>query len=73
MTNGREFNETAIYEIRIKGSLGPRWSDWFDGSAVTRQANDETVLSGQVADQPSPHGPLAKIRDLDCPYSRSSE
>jgi len=67
MTNGREFSKPATYEIRVKGSLEPEWADWFDGFTVTRQANDETVLTGQVTDQPALHGLLAKIRDLGLP------
>ena len=67
MANGREFSKPAIYEIRVKGNLEPVWADWFDGFTVTRQANDETVLTGQVADQPALHGLLAKIRDLGLP------
>jgi hypothetical protein len=67
MANGREFNTPAVYEIRVKGSLEPRWSDWFDGFTVTQQGIDETLLTGQVADQPALHGLLAKIRDLGLP------
>lgn len=67
MTNGREFSRPAIYQIRIKGSLEPRWADWFDGFTVTQQADDETVLSGRVVDQPALHGLMAKIRDLGLP------
>jgi len=67
MTNGREFSKPAIYEIRVKGNLEPVWADWFDGFTVTRQANDETVLTGPVPDQPALHGLLAKIRDLGLP------
>jgi hypothetical protein len=67
MTNGRELSKPAIYEIRVKGNLEPTWADWFDGFTMTRQANDETVLTGQVADQPALHGLLAKIRDLGLP------
>jgi hypothetical protein len=67
MTNGREFSKPATYEIRVKGNLEPTWADWFDGFTVTRQANDESVLTGQVADQPALHGLLAKIRDLGLP------
>ena len=67
MTNGHQFNKPAIYEIKIKGNLEPRWSDWFDGWTITQQENDETLLSGPVADQPALHGLLAKIRDLGLP------
>ena len=67
MTNGREFGKPAIYEIRVKGSLEPGWSDWFDGFTVTREKHDVTVLTGRVCDQPALHGFLAKIRDLGLP------
>ncbi|MBN1138905.1 MAG: hypothetical protein JXM73_20135 [Anaerolineae bacterium] len=67
MTNGQAFNKPAIYEIRVKGNLEPMWSDWFDGFAVIQQENDETLLTGQVIDQPALHGLLAKIRDLGLP------
>ena len=67
MTNGQAFNKPAIYEIRVKGNLEPMWSDWFDGFTLIQQENDETLLTGQVADQPALHGLLAKIRDLGLP------
>lgn len=67
MANGREFGKPAIYEIRVKGNLEPGWSDWFDGFTVTREQNEETVLTGRVCDQPALHGFLAKIRDLGLP------
>lgn len=67
MSNGLDFGQPARYRIRIKGSLEPKWSQWFDGFTVTQLANDETTLTGQVADQPALHGLLAKIRDLGLP------
>jgi hypothetical protein len=67
MTNGREFNHAAIYEITVKGSLEPKWSDWFDGFTIIPQADHETLLRGSVRDQPALHGLLAKIRDLGLP------
>jgi hypothetical protein len=67
MTNGREYGGPAVYQIRVKGNLEPRWSDWFDGFTITPQAGDETLLVGLVPDQPALHGLLAKIRDLGLP------
>ena len=67
MTNGREFSKPTIYQITIKGSLEARWSEWFDGFTVTQNTNDETTLTGLVADQPALHGLLAKVRDLGLP------
>jgi hypothetical protein len=56
-----------IYEIRIKGRLGPEWSTWFNGLTVTNQPGGETILSGAVADQAALHGLLIKVRDLGLP------
>jgi hypothetical protein len=63
----REYDGAAIYQIRVKGELDPKWSDWFDGFAIEPQADHETLLSGPVADQAELHGLLAKIRDLGLP------
>lgn len=53
-----------FYQIRVKGSLGPVWSTWFNGLAITSLPEGETVLSGLVVDQAALHGVLSKIRDL---------
>ena len=67
MTNGRAFSKPSLYHIRVKGILDEKWSDWFDGFAITPQADDETLLTGPVPDQAALHGLLAKIRDLGLP------
>ena len=67
MANGREYDKPALYQIRVKGNLECKWSDWFDGFAITPQADGETLLVGTVADQPALHGILAKIRNLGLP------
>lgn len=67
MTNGREFDERAVYQIRVKGTLDLKWSDWFDGFTIAPQPVDETLLTGPVADQGALHGLLAKIADLGMP------
>jgi hypothetical protein len=67
MTDGREFDRQVVYQIRVKGNLGRKWSDWFDGLAIIPQANDETLLTGSVTDQAALHGLLGKIRDLGLP------
>ncbi len=54
----------AIYQIRIKGYLDPRWSAWFDGLVVTPTENAETVLAGPLVDQAALYGVLTKVRDL---------
>jgi hypothetical protein len=67
MTNGRKFDVPAVYQIRVKGNLEQKWSDWFDGFAIEPQPNDETLLVGSVADQAALHGILAKIANLGLP------
>ncbi|MEJ2207461.1 MAG: hypothetical protein P8129_00305 [Anaerolineae bacterium] len=57
----------GVYEIRVKGNLDLKWSDWFDGFSITPVDNDETLLIGSVADQAALHGLLHKIRDLGLP------
>ena len=66
MTNGREFDTTSIYEIRVRGVLNQRWSDWFDGFRIDNHVHD-TILVGPVLDHADLHGLLAKIRDLGLP------
>ena len=51
------------YHIKIKGKLGPQWSDHFAGLTVTSEQG-ETTIAGLIADQAALHGILIKIRDL---------
>ena len=67
MANGREFDERGVYQIRVKGNLDRKWSDWFDGFAIVSQADDDTLLTGPVADQAGLDGLLARVRDLGLP------
>ena len=67
MTNRRECDKEGIYEIRVRGVLDEKWSDWFDGFTIAPRADDETLLTGPVADQAALHGLLGKIRDLGLP------
>jgi len=55
------------YQIKVKGTLDPRWKAWFDNFNIMPQPNDETLLQGTVADQAALHGLLAKIYDLCLP------
>lgn len=51
------------YEIRLQGLLDPRWSDWFEGFALT-VSDEHTTLTGSVADQAALHGVIRRIGDL---------
>jgi hypothetical protein len=57
----------AAYEIRVKGHLHGRWSEWFDGLQITNLDNGEAILSGDIVDQAALHGMLNKVRDLGLP------
>jgi hypothetical protein len=55
-------------EIRVKGHLDEgRWSSWFLGMSVSREAGDETVIAGPIADQAALYGLLIMVRDLGLP------
>ena len=64
MDDKEQFEKPEIYQIKINGILDGKWSDWFDGFAITSHDEDETILAGPVLDQGALHGLLAKIRDL---------
>ena len=71
MANGRNAStdpgEPLVYQIRIKGHLGPHWADWFEGLAITLEDNGETLLTGPLVDQAALHGLLRRARDLGIP------
>ena len=53
----------ARYEVRVDSVLDDQWEDWFGG---LRLSNDgaQTVIVGQIPDQPALYGLLTKIADL---------
>ena len=57
----------AVYEIRVKGHLDGRWSEWFDGLTIANVENGDAVLAGEIVDQSALHGTLNKVRDLGLP------
>jgi hypothetical protein len=48
----------TVYEIRVKGHLDGRWSEWFDRLVISNQKNGEALLSGEIVDQAALHGVL---------------
>ncbi len=55
------------YNIRVRGHLDQSWSDWFEGLAISNEANGDAVLAGSIEDQAALHGLLARVRDLGLP------
>ena len=67
MSNPNKPESALVYQIRLKGHLDSRWSDWFAGLTITCEETGETLLTGKVADQAALHGLLKKVRDLGLP------
>jgi hypothetical protein len=71
MSNQRKPESNAgqlmLYQIRIKGHLNRRWTDWFEGLTITLEEDGNTLLTGPVADQSALYGLLKKVRDLGVP------
>jgi hypothetical protein len=59
-------HDPADYKIKVKGKLGPEWSDWFEEMKLESEGN-VTILTGKIVDQAALHGLLARIRDLGLP------
>jgi hypothetical protein len=51
-------------EIRVEGQIDEAWSEWFEGFSLTYTGQNETVMTGEVADQAALYGIIAKLRDL---------
>jgi hypothetical protein len=56
--------DPASYCIRVKGQVGPEWSEWFDGITISYDETNETTLCGQGLDQAALDGILNKIQAL---------
>ena len=63
----QDAGQPMVYQIRIKGHLGQRWRDWFEGLTITLEEDGNTLLNGPVLDQSALHGILKKVRDLGMP------
>jgi hypothetical protein len=62
-----DLDQPMVYQIRIKGHLGPQWTDWFGGLTITLEEGGETLLTCPVVDQAALYGLLRKVRDLSLP------
>jgi len=53
-----------LNQIRIRGHLDGKWSDWFGGLSIIFEENGDTLLTGPIVDQAALHGLIRKVRDL---------
>ncbi len=56
-----------VYQIRVKGHLGPQWTDWFGCLTITLEEDGSSLLTGPIVDQAALYGLLRKVRDLGIP------
>lgn len=51
-------------EIRIRGVIDKTWSPWLGGLSIHPAGIAETVLRGEIPDQATLYGTIARLRDL---------
>jgi hypothetical protein len=58
-----------VYQIKVRGQLDPRWSDWLGGMGITCQTGADglpvTLITGGVPDQAALRGIVCKLWDLN--------
>lgn len=64
MDKDSNFNNPALYQIRLQEDLGAEWNLWFGGFEIVKDAGGGCLLEGSVADQAALHGLMRKVRDL---------
>jgi hypothetical protein len=69
ITGSITMTEQGRYQITVRGWIGQRWANWFDGMAIVYESTESdlpvTVLCGPVADQAALRGILSRIWDLN--------
>ena len=69
LSDDRELHDPGVYQIRVRGELDEKWSEWFGGMSITHHAASDgspsTTLTGPVADQSALRGILSKVWDLN--------
>jgi hypothetical protein len=61
------FDESGLYEIRLKGHLEDRWANRLGDVVITLEENGNTLLTCFVVDQAALHGLLKRVRDIGVP------
>ena len=54
-------------EIRVKGKIGPNWSDWFWELQLRDGIGDETILCGELPDMTAVYGVILRLGSLVIP------
>ena len=62
-----DLDQPMVYQIRIKGHLDRRWTEWFGDVSITLEDDGEMLLTCPVVDQAALYGLLRKVRDLGMP------
>ena len=60
-------DESGLCEIRVRGHLEDRWTEWFGGMVITLGKDGDTLLTGPIVDQAALHGLLKRVRDMGLP------
>jgi hypothetical protein len=60
-------DQPLVYQIRLQGHLGRKWTDWFGEVTITLEDDGDTLLTCLVVDQAALYGLLRKVRDLGMP------
>ena len=55
----------TLYQIKVKGHVDEKWSDWFNGLTISHQDDGTTIFYGPLPDQTALHSVLDKIRDMN--------
>jgi hypothetical protein len=67
MADEKKKDTGEIYEIKIRGHLDTKWSEWFYGLIITHERDGATTLSGALPDQIVLHSVLDRLRDMNLP------
>ena len=65
MTGEQNHLAPTIYEIKVKGHINGKWTEWFYGLTITHEGDGTTTLRGPLPDQTVLHSVLERIRDMN--------
>lgn len=65
MTDEHKRNNPTIYEIKLKGHLDTKWTEWFYDMTIIHESDGTTTLRGPLPDQAVLHSVLGRVRDMN--------